>query len=242
MEPIIIFFISFCFLFVFLIWMIIIITVGVRIVKKVFKNTNGLKQNNSRYNYEKNLEDRIRESGERGESNVRYHLKWLEPDGYKVLNNVQVPNPLESQQIDHIVIGKNGVFHLETKNHGGEHGATISINKAGDWSITRNEKTQGMENPLSQVRRHDKVLREFLKKEMPEVEIPLKEIVVLSNEKTILEGQDNTPITVLKIERLNDFISSFDSKMRLNENCIDQIYSKLSRYCRDIETQYGTKG
>lgn len=75
--------------------------------------------------YQASAEERKKESGKEGEANVRYHLKWLE--GYKVLHNVRIPNPLESQEFDHIVIGENGVFHLETKNHVGKHGAKIVI-------------------------------------------------------------------------------------------------------------------
>lgn len=180
-----------------------------------------------RYSYQRSEEEKAKESGKEGEANVRYHLKWLQ--GYKVLHNVRIPNPLESQEIDHIVIGKNGVFHLETKNHGGKYGARIVINKEGDWSIIQhNGHAEGMANPLFQVRRHERVLREFLEKEFPGVQVPLKEIVVLSNEKTILEGQENSPITVLKVERLNDFIMNYQSGITLDEKTVNSIYAKLA--------------
>ncbi|HHW07253.1 MAG TPA: NERD domain-containing protein [Clostridia bacterium] len=183
-------------------------------------------QKKGRYFGQKSGEERAQESGREGEANVRYHLKWLE--GYKVLHNVRIPNPLEAQEIDHIVIGQNGVFHLETKNHGGKHGARIVINKEGDWSIIQsNGNAQGMTNPLFQVRRHERVLREFLEKEFPNVKLPVKEIVVLSNEKTILEGQENSPITVLKLERLNDFIMNYRSGVTLDQKTVDAIYAKL---------------
>lgn len=184
--------------------------------------------------YNKGAEERIRESGEEGEANVRYALKWLV--GYRVLHNVRVPNPLESQEIDHIVIGRNGVFHLETKNHGGKYGAKITINKEGDWCIEQNGAAIGMTNPLFQVRRHERVLREFLVQKFPQLNIPIKEIVVLSNEKTILEGAENSPITVLKIERLNDYITNYESPANLDENAIQSIYNKLAPYA---EENYG---
>lgn len=184
-----------------------------------------------KYTTPENIEEIIKESGEEGEANVRYHLKWL--DGYKVLNNVRLPNPLESQEFDHIVIGKNGVFHLETKNHGGKHGAKIIINGEGDWSIIQNGYSKGMKNPLFQVRRHERVLREFLDKEFPQINIPIKEIVVLSNENTILEGQENSPITVLKIERLNDFIVNYKSDTTIDEKTIDLVFDKLIKYSRE---------
>jgi len=172
-------------------------------------------------------EERAKESGREGEANVRYHLKWLE--GYKVLHNVRIPNPLEAQEIDHIVIGPNGIFHLETKNHGGKYGARIVINKEGDWSIVQhNGYMEGMTNPLFQVRRHERVLREFLEKEFPRLQLPVKEIVVLSNEKTILEGQENSPVTVLKVERLNDFIMSYQPGVVLDQKTVEAVYAKLA--------------
>lgn len=90
-----------------------------------------------------------------------------------------------------------------------------------------------MTNPLFQVRRHERVLREFLDKEFPQINIPIKEIVVLSNEKTILEGQENSPITVLKVERLNDFIINYKSNTTIDEKTIGLIYDKLIKYSRE---------
>jgi len=185
----------------------------------------------TKYTTSEKTEEMIKESGREGEANVRYHLKWL--DGYKVLNNVRLPNPIESQEFDHIVIGENGVFHLETKNHGGKHGAKILINKEGDWSIIQNGYSKGMKNPLFQVRRHERVLMEFLDKEFPQINIPIKEIVVLSNENTIIEGQENSPITVLKVERLNDFIINYKPNTTIDEKTIELIYDKLIKYSRE---------
>lgn len=192
-----------------------------------------------KYTTPENMEEMIKESGEEGEANVRYHLKWL--DGYKVLNNVRLPNPLEPQEFDHIVIGKNGVFHLETKNHGGKYGAKIVINKDGDWTIIQNGYSKGMKNPLFQVRRHERVIREFLDKEFPQINIPIKEIVVLSNENTILEGQENSPITVLKFERLNDFIVNYKSDTAIDEKTIDLIFNKLIKYSKKSTSSKATE-
>lgn len=192
-----------------------------------------------RNNYEaKTSEVRAEESGAHGEANVRYNLKWLED--YKVINDVQVPNKLESQQIDHIVIGKNGIFHLETKNHGGTYGGIININKEGDWSITKNNNVQGMENPLNQVRRHERVIKEFVENQFPDKAIPIKAIIVLSNEKTMLEGQENSPITVLKLERLNDFIMNYESDVEIDNETINILYKKLVQHCRGDEEKVKT--
>jgi|GEM_PF-394235 len=197
----------------------------------IAKAVNDYKNGGFQYKTWQSNEEKARESGKEGEANVRYHLKWL--DGYKVLNNVRLPNPLEPQEFDHIVIGPNGVFHLETKNYGGEYGAKIIINKEGDWSISQNGYSRGIENPLFQVRRHEKVLKEFLGKEFPQMNIPIKEIVVLSNEKTILEGQENSPITVLKVERLNDFIMGYKADTTIDEKMMELIYDKIVRYSKE---------
>jgi hypothetical protein len=54
--------------------------------------------------------------GERGESRVTETLKSL-PDDYVVLNDLVLPD--SKGNIDHLLIGPNGVFAIETKNYSG---------------------------------------------------------------------------------------------------------------------------
>jgi hypothetical protein len=55
-------------------------------------------------------------SGRKGESRVTETLKSL-PDDYVVLNDIVLPD--SKGNVDHVLIGPNGVFVIETKNYSG---------------------------------------------------------------------------------------------------------------------------
>ena len=68
----------------------------------------------------------IPSKGKVGEKVVAGKLDHLPKDQYKVLNNVTIPTPKGSSQIDHLVVSIYGIFVIETKNYngwiyGGEH-------------------------------------------------------------------------------------------------------------------------
>ncbi len=68
----------------------------------------------------------IPSKGKVGEKVVAGKLDHLPEDQYRVLNNVTIPTPKGSSQIDHLVVSIYGIFVIETKNYngwiyGGEH-------------------------------------------------------------------------------------------------------------------------
>jgi hypothetical protein len=177
-----------------------------------------------------NKELRKKQSGENGEREVQYNLKWLPSDTYRILHNVRIPHYIEPQEFDHIVIGPNAIFHLETKNYGGEEGGNIVINKDGDWCLNQFGNSYGLENPLQQVNRHSRVLNDFIVKEFADIRVPIQEIVVVSNKKTTLEGAENTPLKVLKVERLNNYIENYNKEVRMDNKNIELLYKELSKF------------
>ncbi|MBB6215099.1 hypothetical protein HNQ80_001188 [Anaerosolibacter carboniphilus] len=180
-------------------------------------------------------EQKIRESGEEGEREVQYSLKWLPSDTYKVLHNVRIPHHIERQEFDHIVLSPYAIFHLETKSHGGESGGKITISKDGDWSLTHVENTYGIENPLQQVNRHDRVLKDYIAKEFPDIKIPVEGVVVIANKKTTIEGLENTPLVVQKVDRLNHYIENYNKEMRADDISIELLYNQLSKFTAQNE-------
>lgn len=65
--------------------------------------------------------------GKKGENSVARILKKLLRQDYHVINDVVLPTPYGSSQIDHIVVSPFGIFVIETKNYSGwiygsEHG------------------------------------------------------------------------------------------------------------------------
>lgn len=170
---------------------------------------------------------RRRESGREGEETMAHELAFL-PREYRVLHRVYlyVPGRELGQEIDHLVIGPNGIFHIETKNDLGK----IVITQDGDWLIKRDKKYQGMRNPLAQIRRHHLVIKEFLEEHYPDEEIPITGIVALSRPETMLEGASNSQVPVIKAERVPDFITSFRPPAGLSLTQVELIYFKLSGY------------
>ena len=61
----------------------------------------------------------IPSKGKVGEKVVAGKLDRLPKDQYRVLNNVTIPTPKGSSQIDHVVVSVYGIFVIETKNYNG---------------------------------------------------------------------------------------------------------------------------
>lgn len=190
--------------------------------------TKGVNLGNARIQKsEKEREQERRETGEKGEENVSHNLRYLGQTDYKVLYDIRIPSPVGSQQIDHMVIGPNGVFHLETKNHSGR--GKIIIDKNGNWIKETGDSQISIESPIAQVDRHDIVLRDYLNKKFPGVEIPVHPVIVLATSKYILEGQENSEVPVVKADQLTPFIRRVNSNITLDEKTINEIYEEIKK-------------
>ncbi len=103
-------------------------------------------------------------SGIKGEDITLQVLKKLK-NSYTVLSDLKIKSDHNSAQIDTIVIGKNGVFIIETKNVfgficGNGNDKTISISN----KYYSNGKTNfKMYNPCRQVKTHIKKINKILK-------------------------------------------------------------------------------
>lgn len=112
-----------------------------------------------------NLKDVGRfQGGAEGEAVVSRALEKGLPDTYWVLNDVSVRSGSRSAQNDHIVLGPNGVFILETKAYSG----TLSGNAEDDHlkqEKTWNGKTTttSIKNPIPQNEYHREVVCEQMR-------------------------------------------------------------------------------
>lgn len=160
---------------------------------------------------EKYLENRRK--GLHGEKEVDYALKWLDKSYATVpkiadkkhrVNTIALINPdfrNESQEYDHIVIGKQGVFVIETKDYSGK----LIIDTYGNWIRMKADGTrEGERNPLQQMDRHIKLLRSFLKND-----IPIIGVICIAHRKTIIEGKEHCPIPLIKSDMLAGFIEDY---------------------------------
>lgn len=161
----------------------------------------------------------IKKIGDEGEKEVRYALKWLDPS-YIIIEgkldtryNKQIIRLYnknfidEAQEYDHIIIGEQGVFLIETKNYSGE----ITVDSMGNWIRGgSDEAIKGERNPLQQVRRHEKVLRSI-------INVPIISLICLANPQAIIRGGENSKVPIIKSDLLVEYIESYRSDIVLTE-------------------------
>lgn len=98
--------------------------------------------------------------GRVGEKLLSSKLSRLPKDQYRVLNNVILPTPKGSSQIDHLVISVYGIFVIETKNYngwifGGEYSEY--------WTQNIYGHKYKLYNPIFQNAGHIRAIRSVLK-------------------------------------------------------------------------------
>ena len=152
--------------------------------------------------------------GKTGENAVDYVLKWL-PDMFRVIekdcvgkysdNIILLKNPAlsdEAQEFDHLVIGPQGIFNIETKNYAGK----LAIDKMGNWLRMKKGETGwcAEENPAQQIFRHRVLLQSIVG-----YQIPIIDVICLSHPSIMIAGQENSRIPVIKKDLLADFIVNY---------------------------------
>jgi len=146
-------------------------------------------------------------SGAEGEEKVAAYLNLL-GDGYHVVHDVVLPGRIGN--IDHIVLGPNGIFVIETKNHKGY----ITCN--GDWWKQRKIGRRGtpylgnIGSPSKQVKRKAVLLNRFIQNHF-RINLYVNGIVVFTNEAARLKIISPT-VAVLRPQELCDFIQYYRSK------------------------------
>ncbi|WPC42811.1 NERD domain-containing protein [Clostridium sp. JS66] len=164
------------------------------IVKRETLNKNHMVESGN------NSKAEIVKAGKIGENKVSHYLSFLNLNEYIIYNNINIRVNGRSQQIDHLIIGRNGIFHLETKNYSGD----IYIDKNENWSKSNKNKYELLDNPVGQIKRHEQLLKEAL-----DNKYEIVSILVMANKNCKLLGLQNTKLNVIKVEKLLDFISSY---------------------------------
>jgi hypothetical protein len=87
------------------------------------------------------------------------HKIYLDSAIYRELNNVTIPTPDGTTQIDHVIVSRYGIFVIEAKNMGGW---IFGNEKSAEWTQSFSGGKFKFQNPLRQNYRHTKCLSEFL--------------------------------------------------------------------------------
>ncbi|MBU9721590.1 MULTISPECIES: nuclease-related domain-containing protein [Bacillaceae] len=158
-------------------------------------------------------------------------LKDSIPDGYDVIENVELtsPNGKERTEINHLVVGKNGVFVVDVKNVMG----TIEGNESSSSWVQHKDGRKGgnysteLRNPMKEVRKQVHLLSNLFKKNKLDV---LVEGSVLFTNKRVdvkVKSSGKTPIFT-DGKDLTEHIEKRVPKKELDEAQLEEVRSLLN--------------
>ncbi|HEX7057427.1 MAG TPA: nuclease-related domain-containing protein [Bacilli bacterium] len=151
-----------------------------------------------------------------GEKKVAHQLKFLGPE-YKVLNGKTIRARANHQEFDHVVIGPNGVFHIETKYWSGR----VAFTEQG----VEREGEKAAADPTAQLYRHEYILKELLKE--IGVRADVVGVLCFAHPKAQIEGKSPAFITA-KVDRLLHVIKSHKPKRPLSPKEVQHIFKHIS--------------
>jgi len=154
-------------------------------------------------------------AGYTGEKSTEQQLQTIGSE-YRVLNGRHVKARTGSQEIDHLVVGPNGLFHIETKNWGG----TVTFT---DHGVERSQEGH-KEDPTARLYRHEFVLKELLRGNKLQADIV--GVLCFSNpECSVIGGSPAFP--TVKLDQLVQTIKNYNPKHRLSESDVKTIAKLL---------------
>lgn len=157
--------------------------------------------------------------GQPGEEKVSAVLEELLPDDYVILNSPRISYHGATIDIDHVVIGPNGIFAIESKNMHGK----ITGGLMGNWNQERKRtgkhRRVKIGNPANQVNHYAKILKSYmivryLNEVGNKVNVKIYPVVAFVHEEAELDELDYTRngyigrVRILKLDELIDFIKS----------------------------------
>jgi membrane protein DedA with SNARE-associated domain len=157
-------------------------------------------------------------SGVEGEKNTAHQLRFIGKE-YKVLNSRHVQAGSSSQEFDHIVVGPNGVFHIDSKNWSGEIHFT-------DQGLERSKKGHTVD-PTAQMYRHEFVLKELLRSHQLQADVV--GIICFTHPDSKLIGKSPAFVT-LKLDRLVHFIKTYKPKKPLSPQEVNSIVKLIQQH------------
>jgi membrane protein DedA with SNARE-associated domain len=154
-----------------------------------------------------------------GEKNTALQLKNVGSE-YRVLHSKNIRSRGAVQEIDHLVIGPNGLFHIETKNW---HG-TIRFTEQG---VERSLPEHHVDDPTEQLTRHEFILKELLRAN--KIEADVVGILNFSDSHSEIIGSSPLFVTV-KIDQLLQTITQYKPVKSLSSDQVRAIVKLLESH------------
>ena len=186
--------------------------------------------------------------GLKAENLVEQTLQNLSDD-YSSINDIKLPD--SHGNIDHVVLGPNGIFVIETKNYSGqiicngdewirhyEGGMKISMKGRPYW---QEDRDYDLGSPSKQVKRGAVKIKQIIESSKifnKLLNIWVEGIVVFTNPNVELQ-LSNTTVPILEVGQLCDYIKSKKSRLKLSSQEITSIWKTIlglieeDRICND---------
>lgn len=157
-----------------------------------------------------------KEVGNQGEQVVRDILEKLDSSTYAVINGPVLKSNDVKKEYDHLVIGKTGVFSIETKAFGMSYGkpekAALYINEGDKWIIRKNKNNRELVSPTEQVLAEQKHLESIIS-----YPVPVHSILVLSNTELFVKNNIKLPYDIIKANELAEYIENYKDDLSDND-------------------------
>ncbi len=170
-------------------------------------------------------------SGVRGESDTLEILKKL-PKGYTILTNPVILNRGVTLELDFVVIGKNGVFIVESKNYRGIISGKTSSAKWKQIKHGKNDKVYEKEvgNPVKQAHRQGRRMLEMFRDF--DITADIFPTVFFVDNRSELKIQDDAEMGVAIFnneQQLLDYIVNTSGKQTVNSTELAKIIRFFKR-------------
>lgn len=182
-------------------------------------------------NKTQDIEERKRkQSGNRGEKIVRDSLESLKKENYFVVSGVVLQYEGETKEFDHIVIGENGVFILETKAFGlsedvlKDSHAWLQIEGQDEWMLTKNNQTRMLKSPTGQILAQHEFMERFVEEFMTDV----NSMLILANIDLKIQKRINLDYDVVQVQNLCQYIRQKVGSLAYNDRLA--LVSKINEH------------
>ncbi|AQQ54033.1 NERD domain-containing protein [Planococcus lenghuensis] len=158
-----------------------------------------------------------------GEMGIRFALRGLGKENIEILNDITLQNGNKTAQIDHIVIGRNGIFVIETKNY---QGWIFGSEKNAKWTQTIYKSKRQFQNPIHQNYGHIKTLEQYL----PDYVQPIVSIVAFTNSGTLKKiDVTSDHIHVVQTDGVVPVIKSYTEE-RFSQRKVHEIADQIRTF------------
>lgn len=172
-----------------------------------------------------------KEVGNRGELAVRSALLELKLQNYTVINGTKLRCGEQVREYDHIVVGKGGLFVIETKAFGMANGkpakAGLFIDPGDHWILRKNQTNRELTSPTEQINAETAHLSQILRT-CPVTPHP---IVVLSNTELNIKQNIELSYQVVRLDALIQTITAVND--RLTDNDVREILFSIDESRRN---------